>query len=94
MEEPDLDALRARMDVLNRELVDLLQRRARHAAVIADWKRAHGVPPADPIREADMLARALEGAAPGFDRPVLEHLLREVFAASRDLVVRRTTSSA
>jgi chorismate mutase len=80
--------LRARMDRINAQLAQLLQRRARLALAIGRKKAHLALRAADPAREREMLANALKSAPPGFDRRELARIFRAVFAASRKLVVR------
>jgi chorismate mutase len=87
--DPELDRLRAAMDVSNLRLLTVLQERAELAAAIGAWKRAHGLSGADPAREAAMLAKVLQQARPGGYPPAaLESIFRAVFAASRAMVER------
>jgi chorismate mutase/prephenate dehydratase len=89
--DPELHALRAAMDVVNRRLVDVLHDRARLCRAIGAWKRAHGQAAADPAREQAMLEALLaEVPADGFARDDLRTLLQHVFATSRALVDRTT----
>ena len=87
--DPELDRLRAAMDVCTLRLLTVLQERAELTAAIGAWKRAHGLGGADPAREAEMLRKVLQQAGPGgFSAPALESIFRAVFAASRSLVER------
>ena len=87
--DPELDQLRAAMDVCNLRLLGVLHERAQLVATIGAWKRAHGLPGADPEREAAMLGRLLQLAKPGgYPADALESIFRAVFAASRALVER------
>lgn len=84
---PDVRRLRARVDRLNTRLVALLQQRARLARQLAAAKARHGLAASDPARERAMLRAMLAGAPRGFAPRVLSRLLRELLAASRQLVV-------
>lgn len=86
--ERELARRRTAIDRLNRELRDLLQRRARLTLDVAAWKRARGLAVVDPARERDMIERLLADPGPGFDRETLARLLRSVFGACRRLAVR------
>lgn len=91
MAPPELEPLRAAMDVLNRRLVDVLHERARLCRTIGAIKQAHGAAAADPAREDQMLAGLLRPApADGFSPAQLATILRAVFAASRDVVAATT----
>lgn len=86
-DDGELAHWRAAMDISNLRLLTLLQERARLATAIGAWKRRHGLPAADPAREAAMLARILGQPRPeGFSTQALEAVFRAVFAASRALV--------
>jgi chorismate mutase len=86
-DDSELARLRARMDDVNRRLVDALHERARLCRTIGAWKRERGLPAVDAAREQAMLAAMLAAPpADGFSREQLEAVLREVFAASRALV--------
>lgn len=85
--DPELTRMRAAMDALNARLVDLLHERARLCRAIGAWKRAHGLPAIDPLREQQMLAAALADLpADGYGEQALGAILRAVFAASRSIV--------
>jgi chorismate mutase len=86
--DAELAALRAEVDAVNRDLVDVLQRRARLVIQIARRKRALGVPLLDPAREREMLDAALRAPGPGFARDELARALAALFACYRDLCVR------
>ncbi|MEO6597988.1 MAG: chorismate mutase [Planctomycetota bacterium] len=88
MPEPDeLLRLRAAMDVCNLRLAAVLQERAKLALAIGAWKRANGLAPTDPAREAAMLAAVVDEARQGPLAPsALESIFRTVFAESRRLV--------
>ena len=79
----ELARRRARMDRLNVRLRDLLQQRALLAVAIARWKKARGLPVADPARERVMLAAMLAAPGPGFEPPALRRLLRAILRESR-----------
>ncbi|MEY4675370.1 MAG: hypothetical protein RL148_3154 [Planctomycetota bacterium] len=86
MSTDELVRYRAAMDAINQRLCEVLQERARLCREIGRWKRAHGVPAADPAREQAMLEALLVHAGQGFDAAALERILRSVFHESRMLV--------
>lgn len=87
MTRSELEDLRIGIDDINRRLVELLHERGRLCRAIGAWKQRHGVPAADPDREAAMRAELLrELPADGYERPQLDAILQAVFAASRSLV--------
>ena len=83
--EPDLAALRAQIDVLDRELLGLLNRRAEVAQAVGNLKRAEGSPAFRPEREAaviDGLKAANAGPLPAAS---VAPIWREIMSACRAL---------
>jgi chorismate mutase len=78
----DLEAIRARLDVLDRRLVDVLTERADLIAEVIRYKRAHAMRVVDRPREEQMLdkigAIAAEG---GLDPRIARQVLRAVIDA-------------
>ena len=60
----ELTDLRAQIDVIDRELVALLERRIDVAAGVAEYKMAHGLPVLDQGREAVKMAAIKAMCAP------------------------------
>ena len=60
--EPGLAELRASIDNIDAALVYLLAERFRLTKTVGVYKAAHDLPPADPVREKEQLAR-LRGLA-------------------------------
>lgn len=58
----ELSDYRARIDQIDRQLVELFAQRMNTAAGIAAYKKEHGLPVLDPVREREKL---LDVAAPG-----------------------------
>lgn len=52
-----LDALRARLDILDAQIVALLSERAKVITEVADFKRQHNIPVYIPEREASLIQR-------------------------------------
>ena len=80
-----LDALRARIDAIDRELLALLNRRADVASAIGALKRAEGSPACRPEREAaviDALKAANAGPLPSES---VAPIWREIMSACRSL---------
>jgi chorismate mutase len=74
-----LDALRAQLDALDDELLNLLQRRAAVVREAWAWKQANQVPQKDEGREAAMRARLLSRAqALGLDVERVQRVLATV----------------
>lgn len=85
MREPamSIDELRARMDALDAELLGLLARRAELSTAIARAKRAQNLPPRDPERENELVARARALAQPPLTPEAAETCLRAALDACR-----------
>lgn len=80
-----LAVVRAMIDALDRDLLQILARRMALVAEVAAWKRQHGLRIRDPQREQDVLRdrheRALElGLPPG----EIESIFRVLLRSSRD----------
>jgi chorismate mutase len=81
---PDLDLLRAALDVSNRRLAQVLHERLRLVRQAAAWKAQRGLPLADPVRERAMLAQVATWADPeGCDAATLQAVFAAVLAAGR-----------
>ncbi len=80
-----LDVLRAMIDTLDHEMLDLLGRRNALVGEIAAYKRAHGVAIRDRQREQEIIADRRRWAERVGLRPeVIESMLRLMLWASRD----------
>ena len=78
----DLDALRNEISVLDRRLLELLNRRLDLVAAVRDHKDAAGERWIDPEREAELL-QALVATNPG---PLSERAVRSIFSAVLDVL--------
>jgi chorismate mutase len=81
--DPDLQRLRSSIDNIDAALVHLLAERFKFTKAVGEMKAAHGLPPADPAREAELIARlrALAESAkldPDFAEKFLAFIVREV----------------
>jgi chorismate mutase len=79
----ELDALRSSIDNLDAALVHLLAERFKCTQRVGALKAAHGMPPADPAREARQVARLRELAKeaqldPEFAAAFLDFIIAEV----------------
>lgn len=81
-EPPALDRLRARIDDVDRRLVELLNERARVIVEIGRLKRDTGVPIYAPHREAEVLRRALEASPGPLPDRAIEGVYRELMSGS------------
>lgn len=77
-----LDALRTRIDEVDRALVGLLNERAGIASAIGDIKRASGVPIYAPHREAQVLAKVIGMSAGPLPSRAIEAIYREIMSSS------------
>ena len=80
---PELQRLRDSIDNVDAALVHLLAERFKFTKAVGEFKAAHGLPPADPAREAEQVARlrALADRAkldPDFAEKFLAFIVREV----------------
>ncbi|GAX91070.1 bifunctional 3-deoxy-7-phosphoheptulonate synthase/chorismate mutase [Effusibacillus lacus] len=81
-----LEEIRAQLDEINLEILELLSRRAELVQEIGDLKKRKGTERFDPIREKEMLDR-LVAANPGpFDDSTVRHLFKQIFQASLGLM--------
>lgn len=80
-----LPVLRALLDAIDRDILQLLSRRMGIVAEVASYKRAHGVRIRDLEREREVLAdRAQRGEKLGLPAGVIESVYRMLLLASRD----------
>ena len=80
---PELQRLRESIDNIDAALVHLLAERFKFTKAVGEFKAAHGLPPADPAREADQVARLRTLAQeakldPDFAEKFLAFIVREV----------------
>jgi chorismate mutase len=79
---PDLDAIRDRLDVVDRRLLAVLTERAGLIGEVITLKRAHGMAVVDRGREEEMLERVGANAAEaGLDPRIARQVLRAVIDA-------------
>lgn len=90
---PDLSALRAQMDGVNAQMLDLFERRMGLAAQIAEAKRASGKAVNDPARERAILAEVRAKAGAGMDSyaTVLFSLLMEMSRGYQERLLHPTS---
>jgi len=80
-----IDELRARIDVIDRQIVALLGERAECALAIGRLKEAAGVPIYQPAREADVLANVQSANAGPLDDAALVRLFERIIDEARRL---------
>ncbi|HWA89670.1 MAG TPA: chorismate mutase [Rhizomicrobium sp.] len=83
MTDPELQRLRASIDNIDAALVHLLAERFKCTQAVGRYKAEHGLPPADPAREQQQIARLrkLAEAAkldPDFAEKFLNFIVTEV----------------
>lgn len=82
---PTLAYLRAQIDALDHELLQLLSRRSALVSDIARAKRREGVPIRDRARESEIISDRRDHAARiGLNPDVIESIYRNILWASRD----------
>ncbi len=82
---PSIPALRAQIDRIDRQLVELMNERARLAHAIGKIKDANGQCTYDPVREEEVLARAVELSSGPLANGALKNVFRELISGSRAL---------
>ena len=88
-----LRALRGSIDNLDAALIHLLAERFKCTKEVGELKAAHDLPPADPAREADQIARLRRLAAdarldPSFAEKFLNFVIDEVVRHHRAIAAR------
>jgi len=87
-DDGSISALRARIDLVNRELLDRLQKRATLVLEVAALKRAQGLEGHDPGREDAMLEDLLGRSHGPFGAAELRAIFRAIFHASLEIQER------
>jgi chorismate mutase len=92
--DPELQSLRDSIDNIDAALIHLLAERFKCTKAVGVLKAAHGLPPADPEREALQIAR-LRGLAdsakldPDFAEKFLNFIVKEVIRHHEAIQKRR-----
>lgn len=87
--DDDIATLRAEIDALDRQLLDLLNRRATFAQQIGEYKQRHNQPVFRPEREREVIAK-VQGANPGpLHGDGISAIWREIMSACRALEARQ-----
>jgi chorismate mutase len=88
---PTLEELRSRIEVIDRQLVELIGRRREVALQIGRAKEILGLPILDPQQEAKVVRRAAEIAREiGVDEELTRDVIWRIIAAARDAQEGRT----
>ncbi len=80
-----IHSLRARIDVLNAKILELLSERARTAEAIGELQSAMGLSHYDPVREQEMLLALTEANTGPFSDETVKSLFKQIFQASMHL---------
>lgn len=92
-EDNELTELRRRLQTINRKLLSLLGERGEIVLEVKKYKEAHGIPAFVPEREMEMLDQLVrENEGPYCDKTI-QHLFKEIFAASVKLIEQETGSN-
>lgn len=83
-----IQSLRARIDDLNLQVLELLSERARVASEIGALQASAGMSQYDPVREQQMLDALVAANAGPFDAATIKALFKQVFQASMQLSER------
>lgn len=79
-----LEALRAKIDQIDSQLVNLLAQRRKVVEQVAEFKRDHDLPVSHPAREENLIsARRCQGGEAGLDPDYIEDLFRTILRNSR-----------
>ncbi|MCK9229864.1 MAG: prephenate dehydratase [Syntrophales bacterium] len=85
MKKKDLDSLRSRLLETDRQLIRLLNERARLAAGIGEYKRSRGMDVYDPARESLIYAHVEQAGKGPLPPEALKAIFGEIVSASRNL---------
>jgi 3-deoxy-7-phosphoheptulonate synthase/chorismate mutase len=81
-----LKSLRAEIEAINGQILDLLSRRGGLAKQVGVLKDSLGIGYFDPLRESEMLHRIVKENKGPFDDATIAHLFTQIFRASTDLM--------
>jgi chorismate mutase/prephenate dehydratase len=88
----DINALRDRIDAIDRQLIDLLNQRARLAQGIGAHKHRLGLPVFRPEREREVIAKVQQGSSGPLLDTGIAAIWREVMSACRALEARQSVA--
>lgn len=87
----DIKELRDELDDIDREIVELFEKRMAVSEDVADFKIANAKPVLDPERERNKIAKVGEMASSEFNRIGIEELFQQLMSMSRKLQYRKLT---
>jgi chorismate mutase-like protein len=90
----NIEYWRAEIDEVDRELLRLLNRRARLAAKVGRLKRAAGLPLSDPDREHTVLRQLQQANTGPLDQGAINKLFRHIIRESRRVETQQEPSAA
>lgn len=82
---PDLGELRENIDRIDKQIVDLLNRRAEVSLGVGRYKAAHGEPIYKPFREQEVLNKIADSSPGPLPDKHLRTIYREIMSSSRHL---------
>jgi chorismate mutase len=92
--EPELEALRSKIDELDAQILRLVGERVGVVLQIAGYKLARGLSAYDPEREARLLNRLCEMRPPTLDADTVRRVFERLIDESRRLEQRHLTRTA
>ena len=98
MTHPELLRLRDSIDNIDAALIHLLAERFKCTQAVGEYKAAHNLPPADPAREADQIARLRRLATdakldPDFAEKFLNFIVKEVIRHHEAIKAERSAQA-
>jgi chorismate mutase len=83
--ELDIDGLRAEIDRLDEQILELVGRRISLVRAIGEYKHARGLPVYDPDRERAVIQRLTEAVPAGIDPAVVKRVFERIIDESRGI---------
>jgi chorismate mutase / prephenate dehydratase len=87
----DIRELRDELDIIDKEIVELFEKRMAVSEEVADYKIANAKPVLDIEREQSKIAKVGEMASSDFNRIGIEELFQQLMSMSRKLQYRKLT---
>lgn len=83
MDDAGIEALRKRIDEIDREILRRVTERVRIVLEIGEWKRERGVPVYDPERERRVIDHLCSLAQPPLDHDTVRRIFERLIDESR-----------